>query len=376
MPRYKVTIARMGTSNIFLRSFLEELGFEPLLPPPITQETLSLGSRYTPEFACLPLKVNLGNYLQTLETQDPDLIFMAGGIGPCRFGLYGEVQKEILRSLGYDLPFIVIEPPKKHFTEVIQNFTRFLGGKFWRNLPRAIRICWCKAKVTDVLDKMTLSLAPHLSVEWRKELWRKRDEFLIAIDQTGKTGCLKAILAEAEEVFASFPQEPRADVFRVMVVGEIYTVLEPAVNFQVERRLSLMGIEVTRTIYISEWIWQQIILNFLRIDWQKSLREEAKPYLSRFIGGHGLETVAYTVRAARRHYDGVVQLAPLGCMPEVAAMSIIGQVSKERQIPVLSLLMDEHTAEAGALTRIEAFVDLIQNRKARTSSGLGSRARS
>lgn len=364
MPRYKVTIARMGTSNIFLRAFLEELGFEPLLPPPITKDTLSLGSRYTPEFACLPLKVNLGNYLQTLETQEPDLVFMAGGIGPCRFGLYGEVQKETLRSLGYDLPFIVIEPPKKHFTEVIQNFTRFLGGSFWRNLPRAVRICWHKAKVTDELDKIVLSLAPHLSLEWRKRLWMKRDEFLAAIDQTGKVGRLKAILTEAEELFASFPQEHRGEVLRVIVVGEIYTVLEPAVNFQVERTLSLMGIEVTRTIYISEWIWQQVILNFLRVDWQKDLREQAKPYLSRFIGGHGLETVAYTVRAADERYDGVVQLAPLGCMPEVVAMSIIGQVSKDRQIPVLSLLLDEHTAEAGALTRIEAFVDLIQNKQA------------
>jgi predicted nucleotide-binding protein (sugar kinase/HSP70/actin superfamily) len=289
---------------------------------------------------------------------------MAGGIGPCRFGLYGEVQKETLRSLGYDLPFIVIEPPKKHFTEVIQNFTRFLGGSFWRNLPRAVRICWHKAKVTDELDKIVLSLAPHLSLEWRKRLWMKRDEFLAAIDQTGKVGRLKAILTEAEELFASFPQEHRGEVLRVIVVGEIYTVLEPAVNFQVERTLSLMGIEVTRTIYISEWIWQQVILNFLRVDWQKDLREQAKPYLSRFIGGHGLETVAYTVRAADERYDGVVQLAPLGCMPEVVAMSIIGQVSKDRQIPVLSLLLDEHTAEAGALTRIEAFVDLIQNKQA------------
>ena len=369
MPRYKVTIARMGTSNIFLRAFLGELGFEPLLPPPITKDTLILGSRYTPEFACLPLKVNLGNYLQTLETQEPDLVFMAGGIGPCRFGLYGEVQKEILRSLGYELPFIVIEPPKKHFTEVIQNFTRFLGGSFWRNLPRAVRICWHKAKVTDELDKMVLSLAPHLPMEWRKRLWTKRDEFLTAIDQTGRVERLKTILAEAGELFASFPQEHKEEVLRVLVVGEIYTVLEPAVNFQLERTLSLLGVEVTRTIYISEWIWQQIILNFLRVDWQKDLREQAKPYLSRFIGGHGLETVAYTVRAANEQYDGVVQLAPLGCMPEVVAMSIIGQISKDRRIPVLSLLLDEHTAEAGAFTRIEAFVDLIQNKKAGTKWG-------
>jgi len=364
MPRYKVTIASMGTTNIFLRSFLGELGFDPILPSGITRETLSLGSRYTPEFACLPLKVNLGNYLQTLEKHDPDLIFMAGGIGPCRFGLYGEVQKEILKSLGYDLPFIVVEPPKKHFTEVIDNFTRFLGRGFWRNLPRAVRICWHKAKVVDEIDRTVLTLAPRLSGEYPRKLWAKRDEYLIAVDGTDKVSRLKELLREAGEDFASLPQNVGGEILRVVVVGEIYTVLEPAVNFQLERVLSLMGIEVTRTIYISEWIWQQIILNFFRVDWQKDLRAQAKPYLTRFIGGHGLETVAYTVQAAENRQDGVIQLAPLGCMPEVVAMSIIRQVSKEKGIPVLSLLMDEHTGEAGIRTRLEAFVDLIQNKQA------------
>jgi predicted nucleotide-binding protein (sugar kinase/HSP70/actin superfamily) len=120
----------MGSGSLVVKSLLTELGFEAILPPPTTQETLSLGARYTPEFACLPLKVTLGNYLQAIP-QNIDLIFMAGGIGPCRFGLYGEVQKEILKTLGYDIPLIVIEPPKKHFTELINKVVGFLGPSFY-----------------------------------------------------------------------------------------------------------------------------------------------------------------------------------------------------------------------------------------------------
>jgi predicted nucleotide-binding protein (sugar kinase/HSP70/actin superfamily) len=35
----------------------------------------------------------------------------------------------------------------------------------------------------------------------------------------------------------------------------------------------------------------------------------------------------------------------------------------------LSLIIDEHTAEAGILTRLEAFVDLLAYRRARKADG-------
>jgi predicted nucleotide-binding protein (sugar kinase/HSP70/actin superfamily) len=50
-------------------------------------------------------------------------------------------------------------------------------------------------------------------------------------------------------------------------------------------------------------------------------------------------------------------------MPEVIAMSLIRQFSREKRFPALSLLLDEHASNTGVLTRVEAFMDLIKNRK-------------
>ena len=63
----KVTFPHMGSLAIPMKALLEEAGLEVVLPPPTSKRTLTLGSRHAPEFACLPLKINLGNYLEALE---------------------------------------------------------------------------------------------------------------------------------------------------------------------------------------------------------------------------------------------------------------------------------------------------------------------
>jgi predicted nucleotide-binding protein (sugar kinase/HSP70/actin superfamily) len=50
-------------------------------------------------------------------------------------------------------------------------------------------------------------------------------------------------------------------------------------------------------------------------------------------------------------------------MPEIITRAIAPQLSKENDMPFLSLVVDEHTGEAGFQTRIEAFIDLLRRRK-------------
>ena len=56
----------------------------------------------------------------------------------------------------------------------------------------------------------------------------------------------------------------------------------------------------------------------------------------------------------------MIHLSPFTCMPEIIAKSILPQVSKDLNIPVLSITVDEHTGEAGVITRLEAFIDLLK----------------
>ncbi|MHB1418586.1 MAG: CoA protein activase, partial [Bacillota bacterium] len=55
----KVTFPHMGNLYIPVETLLQDLGTEVIVPPTCTKRTLSLGTQNSPEFACLPLKVNV-----------------------------------------------------------------------------------------------------------------------------------------------------------------------------------------------------------------------------------------------------------------------------------------------------------------------------
>ena len=78
------------------------------------------------------------------------------------------------------------------------------------------------------------------------------------------------------------------------------------------------------------------------------------------IGGDGWESVGEKVLHAGE-YDGLVHLAPFTCMPEIIAENIMP--STRESIPVLTILCDEQIAKAGVLTRLEAFVDLLERKR-------------
>lgn len=72
------------------------LGHEVITPPRPSQKTVDYGVKYSPEFACFPLKVILGTYLEALE-MGADTIVTSGGNGPCRAGYYGEAKRKYLK---------------------------------------------------------------------------------------------------------------------------------------------------------------------------------------------------------------------------------------------------------------------------------------
>ena len=61
--------------------------------------------------------------------------------------------------------------------------------------------------------------------------------------------------------------------------------------------------------------------------------------------------------------NGVIMMSPFSCGPD----SLIGEIIKGRaqtlNIPFMLLTIDEHTAEAGFITRLEAFIDMLGRRQ-------------
>jgi predicted nucleotide-binding protein (sugar kinase/HSP70/actin superfamily) len=62
--------------------------------------------------------------------------------------------------------------------------------------------------------------------------------------------------------------------------------------------------------------------------------------------------------------DAVLHLTAFGCGPDSLLNKFIELEAKQhRDIPFMTLMIDEHTGEAGMTTRLEAFVDMVKRRK-------------
>jgi len=76
-----------------------------------------------------------------------------------------------------------------------------------------------------------------------------------------------------------------------------------------------------------------------------------------------METIGKAVQFNQEGCDGLIQVAPFTCMPEIVSKSILPSVSYDLGIPAMSLFLDEHSGEGGFQTRLEAFCDLLARRK-------------
>ena len=148
---------------------------------------------------------------------------------------------------------------------------------------------------------------------------------------------------------------------RIAIIGEIYTIIDPFSNLNIEDKLMDLGVSTMKKLTPSWWI-TDVVLSFFRLNGLDVIRN-AGAYMPFWIGGHARECVAEAVMAGDKQYDGAIQIYPMGCMPEVVARSILPTISRDRDFPILSLVVDEMTGEAGYITRIEAFLDLLERRK-------------
>lgn len=70
----------MGNYYIPIENLLKHIFKDhKIMPPPkITKKTLELGSKYSPDFVCVPFKYNLGNFIEALEN-GANVLMQAGG---------------------------------------------------------------------------------------------------------------------------------------------------------------------------------------------------------------------------------------------------------------------------------------------------------
>ncbi|MBT9156851.1 MAG: hypothetical protein DDT37_01842 [Firmicutes bacterium] len=322
---------------------------------------------------CLPFKVNIGNFLEA-AARGADTVVMAGGAGPCRLGFYATSQREILRDLGIDLKMLVLEPPKNSVWELGGILAPLTNGATTVKVVRNLHFAFVLCKALDKLERALSELrAVQVTPAACDAVWEKA---LHLFGQVRDMSHLRQTEHQVTELLSKVQRRDTAEPLRVALVGEIYVVIEPSVNLHLERRLGDMGVAVLRSTYVSDWISAHLIPNPRALLYARNLRNKARPYLRGFVGGHGLETVGKSVIYGEQNVDGIIQVMPLTCMPEIVAQSVLPTISQHFGVPIMTLVFDEHSGEAGLQTRLEAFVDMMHMRKRTVKRGVvsGSKA--
>mgnify|MGYP000951486384 FL=1 len=336
------------------------MGLNVIVPPRPTKDSLSLGVQHSPEFACIPLKICIGNLIEANQL-GADTFLMVGGCGPCRFGLYGQLMKEIFQDLGINYHTLIIEPPDTGYWQFVTRVKKVIGPVSWWKIIQGIQLGYKKAVIVDKLEKYVQEIRPR---EFNKGTADKIfNNALQMIDQTQNLDELEEVFCLTKEKLWHIPQDESKDVLKIGLVGEIYTLLEPFASLEIEKKLGKMGAYVHRSLYLSDWVKEHLLTTrFFKLK-GNDYRSYASPFLNHFVGGHGIESIGASVAFAQEGYNGIVQVAPLTCMPEIVAHNIFPQVSDKYGIPVLNIYVDEQTGETGLETRLEAFIELLEAKR-------------
>lgn len=296
-----LSFPRIGMYTGVFIQFLENLGLKVLNPPPITERTVNLGVKNSPDMMCYPFKITLGNFMEEIE-KGANCLIMYDSRGKCRLRHYWALHELILQNLGYE--FKIYPLSLRNLLKLIKKFNPELSY---------------------------LSIFRKLHRGWRE-------------------------LKEVEENFAPLQKEG----VRIGIVGEIYTCLEPALNFNIEKKLKEFGVNVYNTVRLSDFIRSSLRFN---LGEKKIYKKRAAKFLNGPLGGHGFENIYNTLYLCERGIEGIIHLMPLTCMPETTIEPILNKICVDYNMPLLRLMIDESNSEVNFDTRIETFVEMIKRRK-------------
>ena len=357
----KVTFPHMGNMYIPIKVLLETMGIDYAMPPLCNKKTLEYGVVHSPEFACLPFKTILGDFIQGIEN-GADYILFGGGCGQCRLGYYGDLQAEILKSLNYKVKFVNLDLSNMNFKNVVEKLKPFTEGKSVFSIVKgtiyAIKTVFAVDRLNNLANYTRCREVSRGETDKLMKLFHKKVQ-----KSKGYRG-IHSVLKETRNALKKVKVDKDAKPLRVKMVGEIYTLIEPFVNLDIEKKLGNMGVEVCNEISISHWIKEHFIKNLFPFKREDKSHKAGREFMNTDdIGGHGLETIGSCVLSWKHGYDGVIQVYPFTCMPEIIAQSTFSTLQEKYPIPIMTLVVDEMTGQGGYMTRIEAFVDMLKKSK-------------
>jgi len=310
------------------KTFFEELGTEVVVSPPTTQIMLAEGSSRVVADTCLPVKAFIGHVLALVGKCDyifiPAIRSVKQKVYNCsKFLGLPDMTKAVVPESPPILEIgIDINRGKRQLYQAIYQ----LGRSFTWNpfkVRRASMAAW-QAHLNYYQLMSSHGLTPPQAIERMSGI------------------------AEAEPKVSS--SQPASMQTTIAIIGHPYLLYDELINH--------------RLIYQLERAHNKVLTP------EMCTIEELELAAARAVG-ETYWTYEEEVVGAGEYYlkseaSGVIGIMAFGCGPDSVMMDMVRrQASRLRTTPFMSLTLEEHTAEAGIITRLEAFLDMIHRSKRR-----------
>jgi predicted nucleotide-binding protein (sugar kinase/HSP70/actin superfamily) len=360
MSELRIAFPALGLMSQVAEQYLGALGMDVVTPPPISRRTLDLGVKGSPDGLCIPCKLLYGNYVEAAERGATGII-MLGGPGTCRLGYSARQQVDQLARRGLVVRAHTLD--LYHMNRDLLRLTRELAeGRSVTELVEPIRFLLGLLDLTDRLEVTAREVRPR-AIE-RGAVDRALEAALELVRALRDRRDVDAMAEPILDRVRAVPQAGDRPVLRVGLVGDVYTIVTPFLNHNLEIELGRMGVVVQRWFRYGGRISLPLPLA-LRRDRGAQARRAGSRYLDRDVGGFARSSVGEAALMAQGEVDGLIHVTPFNCTPEVVAQSALVALQREQGVPVLNLSFDEQTGRAGMMTRLEAFVDMLWAAKRR-----------
>lgn len=307
----------------FWYGFFTDLGIEIVLSDPTTKQTMSSGSSLVVPETCLPVKVYVGHILNLLD-KGIDKIFV-----PCIQSIAPKIYN---CSKIRGLPDLIRNVVKKDFTLVEATLDKSEKNcGLYDFLAEAV-------KPFGITDKERIKQAS-------KAAWKVYNNFHI---MTRSGIPYKRALKAALDGKVIITENSKAYPVSVALIAHGYNLYDERVSMKIFDKLEKLDV---RAYTADELTIEQ-------------MSEGLNSMNSKLYWAN-----EYEMTGAAAHYiqdkkvDGIITVNAFGCGPDSLMLERISRFASSRKKPVLHLSIDEQTGEAGFVTRIEAFIDMLYRKK-------------
>ena len=231
----KITFPHIGSYYIPIKYLIKKTTLcEVIVPPKITKKTIELGSKYSPDYVCVPFKYNLGNFIESIEL-GANVILQAGG--GCRYGYYAELQEQILKDLGYDIEFVNFIKDNHVSIFNIYKYVKKINPKL--NIFKYFYYLINTILMIIIMDKLEKNMRENMGFEKVENSFNQIEKRLFE-ELQGKINPLKLckIYYKYKKEYKNCPINKPSDCLKVGIVGELYSIMEPYCSCFIEKKIS------------------------------------------------------------------------------------------------------------------------------------------